>query len=122
VGIKRIIADFDIRRLGEIIRGWLAQTLRRFDEIIGERGAQTRDWWRGWTESDIDRLTLKLDDPTYYNGGIFKITVREHRAWQVLNRRLLAQNPRLTRSPVLAWAEGKGLFQMVRFIELPRMH
>lgn len=103
MGIARIILDIDIGRLGE---------------IMSDPRNEVRDWWRGWSERDVDSLIRKLDDPLCYNGGILKITIREHKAWPVLSRRLLSQNPKLIRSPVLAWAEGKGLFQMVRLLEL----
>ena len=94
MGIVRIIADFDVRRFGEVVG----------------------DLVRGWGQADVDSLQRKFDEPFYYSGGIIKITVREHRAWRALNRRLLAQNPRMIRSPVLAWAEGKGLFPMIRLL------
>lgn len=101
MGIFRIIADFDVRRLGE---------------IIGQARAQVRDWWRGWTETDIDHLIRKLDDPLCYSGGIFKISVQERRAWVELNRRLQSQDPGMVRSPVIAWADGEGLFPMIRLL------
>jgi hypothetical protein len=103
MGVFRIIVDFDIVRVGEIIRE-----------------PRIRDWWRGWSEKDIDSLVGKLDEPFYYIGGTFKITKREHLAWYALNRRLLAETPTMIRSPILTWAEGRGLFPMVRLSYLPR--
>jgi hypothetical protein len=105
VGISRIIAEFDVRRSVAIIR-------EKSVQLCGD----ARDWWRGWTETDIDSLRRKLDEPSYYSGGIVKITLAEHRAWSEFNRRLLAQNPRMVRSPLMAWAEGKGLFPMIRLL------
>jgi hypothetical protein len=102
VGIVRIIADFDVRRSVGIIR----------EKSIG-LSRDTRDWWRGWTEADVDSLSQKLDDSLYYSGGIVKITIAEYRAWPELNSRLRAQSDKVVRSPVMAWAEGKGLFPMI---------
>jgi hypothetical protein len=105
MGLVRIIADFDIRRAFAIIRETAIQW--RID---------ARDWRRGWTDADIINLAMKLDDSRFYSGGIIKLTIGEHRAWWEFNRRLLAQNPKLLRSPLIAWAEGKGLFPMIRLL------
>jgi hypothetical protein len=82
MGVVSVIARFDSRRVAEIVSGW----------AMG----------RGWSQTDLDRLQRKFDEPSYYSGGIIKITIREHRAWCALNGRLLAEDPKMIRSPSLA--------------------
>ena len=68
-----------------------------------------QNYWRGWNEQDIVRLSQRLDDPAAYSGGILKVTEREYRALPEFNRRVIANKPRAVFHPVLAWIEGRGL-------------
>jgi len=92
MGVRRVIEELDFRRAWQIVRLYRPH----------------------WGELDIASLSRKLDDPRYYSGGIISITAKEHRAWQELNRRLLAGNQRAERSPLLAWVAGRGLYPVIR--------
>ena len=92
MGVRRIVEEMDFRRAWEIVRTY-----------------------RPWpTEADLASLNRKLDNPNYYSGGIISITAREHRAWPELNRRIMANNNRALRSPLLAWVAGRGLHAVIR--------
>ena len=92
MGVRRIVGELDFRRATVV----------------------ARSYWRGWSESDLASLSQKLDEPSYYSGGIVSITVKEHRAWPELNRRVKANNNRALRSALLAWVAGRGLHAVVR--------
>ena len=68
-----------------------------------------QNYWRGWNEQDLVRLSQRLDDPAAYSGGFLKLTEREYRALPEFNRRVMASTPRAVFHPVLAWVEGRGL-------------
>ena len=68
-----------------------------------------RNYWRGFGEQDIVRLSRNLYDPAAYSGGILKITEREHRALPEFNRRVIASKPQAVFFPLLAWVERRGL-------------
>jgi hypothetical protein len=92
MGARRIVRELGIRRAWETVRS-------------------LRPWW---DEADLASLSRKLDDPRYYNGGIVRITAKEHRAWPELNRRIMASNKRAPRSPLLAWVAGRGVYPVIR--------
>jgi hypothetical protein len=79
-----------------------------------------RQAWRGWEEADMNSLMRKLDDPAAYRCGIIKISKREYRAWAALNRSILESKQPVSRSSLLAWVEGRGLYPTVRVTVVER--
>jgi len=83
-------------------------------EIIEQRyrtiSADLDEWWRGWGESDLKNLNMRIYNAVFYVGGVVKITMRERRSLAENNRRVAAS---LNRPAVLvdfyAWVEGHGL-------------
>ena len=92
MGVQRIVAELDFRRAWEVVRLY-----RPF-----------------WGELDIASLSRKLDNAHYYSGGIISITLKEYRAWPEFNRRIVAGNKGVLRSPLLAWVGGRGLYPVIR--------
>jgi len=90
------------------------------NRIFREIDTFARQAWRGWEEADMNSLMRKLDDPAAYRCGIIKISKREYRAWAALNRSILESRQPVSRSPLLAWVEGRGLYPTVRVTVVER--
>jgi hypothetical protein len=90
------------------------------NRIFREIDTFARQAWRGWEEADMNSLMRKLDDPAAYRCGIIKISKREYRAWAALNRSILESRQPVSRSPLLAWVEGRGLYPTVRVTAVER--
>jgi hypothetical protein len=88
MGLRRIIADLDFRRVAAI----------------------ARNIWRGWTPADMASLQLKLTHAgPHWSSGMIKLTARECRALVEVNTR--AEKVAVA-SPLLVWIEGRGLRTM----------